>query len=229
MNIHPVDLSEGESHCEFINHTTEIGRPFAANASIHGVYGQMKPALLALITILLLAPAAAYGQSVSRIMRLARAESVFAEPNNETEMTNDRVPAAHAIAALKRLDKDVLIYRSLGDFEEDGRLARVPYEAFQNDLQQVTTEVEPLLSRLPQGRLKTEIRNALESYRDGEFWWQKIYQPRVVNVSALTSETSRTQSDTALLATVPYTVAIHWRQAGRYLKHAEEIVNGTKK
>jgi len=189
----------------------------------------MKPALLALITILFLVPAAAYGQSGSRVMRLARAESVFAEPNNETEMTNDRSPAAHAIAALKRLDNDVLTYRSLGDFEEDGRLARVPYEAFQNDLQEVTNEVEPLLSRLPQSRLKTEIRNALESYRDGEFWWQKIYQPRVVNVSALTSETSRTQSDTALLATAPYTVAIHWRQAGKYLKHAEEIVNGTKK
>jgi hypothetical protein len=78
--------------------------------------------------------------------------------------------------------------------------------------------------------LKTEISNALDSYRDGAFWWQKIDQPRVVRVSDLTAtDTSRTPSDTVFLSTVPYTVAIHWRQAGRYLKHAEELINGTKK
>src|SRR5207245_9316290 len=144
----PGRLSEGESHCEFINHTTEIGRPFAAqisahfaaNASFHGVDGQMKPALLALVTILLLVPTVAYGQSISRVMRLARAESVFTEPKTETEITNDRVPAAHAIAALKRMDKDVLLYCSLGDFEEDGRLAPVPYEPLQTDTEVVTTD-----------------------------------------------------------------------------------------
>ena len=35
----------------------------------------------------------------------------------------DQILAARAIAALKRLDKDVLVYRSLGDFEENGKLA----------------------------------------------------------------------------------------------------------
>ncbi len=133
--------------------------------------------------------------------------------------------AARAIAALKRLDRDVLVYRSLGDFEESGKLARVSFETFRNDLGEVTAEVEPLVSRLPPSRLKTEIRNALDSYRDGAFWWQKIDQPRVVHVSALAfSENTRTSSDTALLANVPYTVAIHWRQAEKYLKRAEEMM-----
>src|SRR5207247_10673218 len=108
---------------------------------------------------------------------------------------------------------DVLIYRSLGDFEENGKLARVTFEAFKNDLQEVICEVEPLLSRLPPSKLKIELTNALDSYRDGAFWWAKIYQPRVVNVSALAfAETTRTLSDQAFLATVPYAVAIHWRQ-----------------
>jgi hypothetical protein len=82
-----------------------------------------------------------------------------------------------------------------------------------------------MLSRLSQSRLKTEISNALDSYRDGAFWWQKIDQPRVVHVSALTAtDFNRTPSDTAFLSTVPYTVAIHWRQADRYLKRAEELM-----
>jgi hypothetical protein len=107
----------------------------------------------------------------------------------------------------------------------------VSCDAFKNDLHAVTAEVEPLLSRLPTSRVKTEIRNALDSYRDGVFWWQKIdqqiYQLRVVHVSALTfSEPTRTSSDAALLANVPYTVAIHWRQAERYLKRAEGMMSG---
>jgi hypothetical protein len=177
---------------------------------------------LALITALLVIPTAARGQSVARVI-LGEAESRVTELRTEDK---DQILTARAISALKRLDRDVLVYRSLGDFEESGKLAHVSFETFRNDLQEVTAEVEPLLSRLPQNRLKTEIRNALDSYRDGAFWWQKIDQPRVVHVSALAfSEHTRTSSDTALLANVPYTVAIHWRQAEKYLKRAEEMMN----
>ena len=173
------------------------------------------------LLILLVVGAAAYGQSVAR---------VETSPNLNTETNSDQVGAERAIAALKRLDRDVIICRSLAEFEADGKLARVSFQAFANDLQAVTTEVEPMLSRLPKSRLKAEIRNALDSYRDGAFWWEKIHQSRVVRVSALASlENTRTSSDTAFLATVPYTVAIHWRQANRYLKRAEEIINGTRK
>ena len=181
---------------------------------------------LALVAALFLIPTAAHGQMVARV-NLSRADSRITEVSageNEQNVT------ARAIAALKGLDRDVLVYRSLGDFEESGKLARVSFDVFKDDLQAVTEEVEPLLSGLPQSRLKTEIRNALDSYRDGAFWWQKIDQPRVVHVSALAfSESTRTSADTALLANVPYTVAIHWRQAEKYLKHAEELLNGTSK
>jgi hypothetical protein len=179
----------------------------------------MRPSSLALLILLLAASVSAHGQSIAR-----------ANPSrnliSHTETGNDQMLAARAISALKHLDRDVLVYRSLGDFEESGKLARVSFEAFRNDLGEVSAEVEPLLSRLPQSRLKTEIRNALDSYRDGAFWWQKIDQPRVVHVSALTfSEITRTSSDTALLANVPYTVAIHWRQAEKHLKRAEGMMN----
>ena len=185
------------------------------------------PSSLVLIALLFIAPTAAHSQTVAR-----------ANPSrnliSQTETGNDQMLAARAIAALKRLDRDVLVYRSLGDFEESGKLARVSCEVFKNDLQAVTEEVRLLLSRLRQSRLKTEIRNALDSYRDGAFWWQKIDpqidQPRVVHVSALAfSEHTRTSSETALLANVPYTVAIHWRQAEKYLKRAEGMMDGLQR
>jgi hypothetical protein len=170
------------------------------------------------LLILFFGSAVAFGQSVAR---LDRSESL----TSESESRDERVLAARTITALKRLDSEVILYRSLGDFETEGKLARVPFRQFANDLQLVTNEVEPMLSRMPQSRLKTEITNALYSYRDGVFWWEKIDQPRVVHISALTSTETRTSSDSAFLASVPYTVAIHWRQANRYLKRADELLN----
>jgi hypothetical protein len=154
------------------------------------------------------------GQSVTRL-----------ESPNLVAETEARDDPARALTLLKRLDEDVVVYRSLGDFEANGRLAQVPLAEFANDLQAVTQEIEPMLSRMPQGRLRTAITNALDSYRDGAFWWQKIDQPRVVHVSALTSRGTRSSSDSAFLASVPYTVAIHWRQANGYLKRAEELLD----
>jgi hypothetical protein len=183
---------------------------------------------LVLVIVLFLIPTAAYGQSLVRAKQFNGANIPIAQL--EAVAPEENPLAARSIAAVKRLEKDVLVYRSLGEFEANGRLARVSFEAFTDDLGKVTAEVEPILSRLPQGRLKTEISNALDSYRDGAFWWQKIDQPRVVHVSALTStDTNRTPSDTVFLSTVPYTVAIHWRQAGRYLKRAEAMMDGTRK
>ena len=187
----------------------------------------MKEPSLALLILLFLS-LAAYGQSVVRSQQFNSANVPIAQLENGVPEEN--ILAARSIDAVKRLERNVLVYRSLGEFEANGRLARVSFEAFTDDLGKVTAEVEPMLSRLPQGRLKTEISNALASYRDGAFWWQKIDQPRVVHVSSLTYTNSNpTPSDTAFLSTVPYTVAIHWRQAGRYLKRAEGLMNGTKK
>src|SRR5258706_7028533 len=175
---------------------------------------------LALLTSLFFAPVPAYAQSVARFQQLS------SPPVGIENEVSEEMLAARSMLSLKRLENDVLVYRSLGDFEANGKLARVSYQAFRNDLQEVTAEVEPVLSRLPQSRLKTELGNALASYRDGEFWWQQIDQPRVVNVSALAATgNSRAPSDRALLSTVPYTVAIHWRQANRYLRRAEQLMN----
>ncbi len=181
----------------------------------------MKRSSLALLTSLFLAPLAAYAQSVARVGQLSRRPDEI-----ENEGSEEVKLASRSMFALKRIEKDVLIYRSLGEFQANGKLARVSYEAFRNDLNEVTSEVEPMLSRLPHSKLKIELGNALASYREGEFWWRQIDQPRVVNLSSPPASTNgRKPSDTARLSTVPYTVATHWRQANRSLKRAAQLMN----
>jgi hypothetical protein len=173
---------------------------------------KMKQSSLALL-ILIFATAFAQGQTVTRAKRWAAVSN------------DDRFLAAQALSSMEQLESDVIVYRSLGDFEATGKLTRVSFETFQNDLCAASAEVEPILLRLPTGKVRTELANALASYRDGAFWWEKIYQPRVVNVSALSFDNTNTSSDISFLSTVPYTVAIHWRQAAKYLKQVKATMN----
>lgn len=139
----------------------------------------------------------------------------------------DQMLAARIIASLKALESEVIIYRSPGDFEVNGELARVPLAVFKRDLLGVSADAEIAISWLPQNMLKSEISNALHSFQDGAFWWEQIDQPRVAKVSELAArDFDRSASETALMTTVPYTVTINWRLAGKYLKRAEQLMNG---
>jgi hypothetical protein len=171
----------------------------------------MKIRLTYLLLILSVLPvcSAAHGQAVT-------GNRINVEPG-----TSD--PRARAIEALKSLQAEVIVYRSLADFEAGGRLARVPLLVFEARLREVSAELDPLLAQIPAEKSKLELTNALDSYRDGVFWWRQVDQPRVVNVSALAyAESNHTPADTAFLSSIPYTVAIHWRQAEKYLRRAEQ-------
>lgn len=172
--------------------------------------GMVRPSLALLI--LSLACACAQAQSFER----RDSNSLVIE-----EATADQVIASEAILLLKRLDDSVIVYRSRSEYEASGKLARVSFETFQRDLNQVSSEVQELAARLPDGPLKMEIRNALSSYRDGAYWWRKVYRPRVVNVSELRdADGDLTSSQVFFLLSLPYTVAVHWRQANKHLQRA---------
>ena len=192
----------------------------------------MKRILFALIFQLFIMQISTCGQFKGPLMserRLPPGENPISQMKNAAESGDDLVLAGRVIKALKRLDNDVLVYRSLSEFEASGKLSSVTFEVFKNDLQRVTAEVEPMLSQLRQSSLKIMIGNALASYRDGAFWWHKIHQPQVVNIAAMSfAETTRTPSDSFFASTTPYTVAIHWRQAAKYLRRAEELMNQKK-
>ena len=176
----------------------------------------MKRPSLALL-VLFIAGISVCGQSLAR--NNSNSETV-------TERSSNRASATQAISALKRLNVDVLTYRSLVEFEADGRLARVSIQKFESDLRDAALEMEPLMSQIPDGNLKIALANALESYRDGLYWWGQLDEPRVISISALAaSNRTGTAADNAFLSTIPYTVAIHWRQAARYLTRAEQLIN----
>jgi hypothetical protein len=190
----------------------------------------MKQILFSLLILSCLAQTFAYGQfkashPVISERQIPAAEASSSQVQKEPEPITDLV-LQRLVAALKRLEADVLVHRSLGDFEADGRLARVSIEVFRNDLQEVSAELESIICRLPQSKLKSAITNAMASYRDGEFWWRKIHEPRTVSVYAIgLAETTRTQSQAVFVSSIPYTVAIHWRQAAEYLKRAGDLLD----
>lgn len=173
----------------------------------------MKRLILAASILLLVFSAAAHGQSVARV-------------NARTNASTANDDAARAINSLKRLQQDVIVYRSLGEFEEGRKLARVPLRTFEAELTKVTGELEDILVRMPSGKLKIQITNSLACYRDGAFWWRQIDQPRVISVAELTfAERENTPANQALLSSIPYTVAVNWRLASRYLNQAERTLS----
>src|SRR5688572_13588104 len=108
------------------------------------------PSACAFLLVLFLAPES-FGQSKSPSAPLTDSLSDRPKVKVRTQVSE---PTAHAIALLKRLEENVLIYRSLGDFEDSGKLARVSFEVFQSDLEEALAEVEPILNALPESRGK---------------------------------------------------------------------------
>jgi hypothetical protein len=151
--------------------------------------------------------------------------AIVAEAQSVTRLTpaSAEQDSRRAIHQLKRLEQKVIVYRSLADFEDGRRLARVPLKTFEKELGEVTGEIELILDRMPSGRLKTQLANALACYRDGVFWWRQIDEPRVVDVSTLRYSENARPADKVLASSIPYTVAINWRQAQHYLAQAERL------
>src|ERR1043166_7527523 len=163
-----------------------------------------------------------YRLTISALMCLMLAGATTFGQSARRPLTTEATPAVRVIATLSSLDAEVIIYRSLGEFEAGRKLSRVPLATFAQHFAQACTEVTPLLNQMPAGKLKSNLSNALDSYRDGLFWWKQTDEPRVVNVASLSYMThDRTPADEAFHATVPYTVAIHWRHAHDYLTRAE--------
>src|SRR5260370_15430304 len=92
---------------------------------------------------------------------------------------DDSILPRRAVAALEQLKADVFVYRSYDEFESDSRLARVPLKTFTNKLNQVTAEVEPILSQLSDAKLRSYLSNSLYSYRGGALLWAKLDQKKV--------------------------------------------------
>ena len=159
-------------------------------------------------------------------MHAQTATSAVASPNlRSAARRHDANLAQRAVDSLEQLKAAVVVDSSYDTFERDGRLARVPLEAFVNKLNQVTAEVELIISQLSDAKLRSQLSNSLYSYRDGVFWWAKFGQQKVVTVANLRAGfTTATPAEGFLQSTAPYTVLVHWRQANKYLLRAQRLI-----
>ena len=138
---------------------------------------------------------------------------------------DDAVLASRAIKALRKLRADVIVYRSLDQFESDGRLAHVSFATFARKLDEVTAEIEPILSKLSDPKLRNHLTNSIQSYRDGAFWWSGLDQSKVVTVANLRKGfRTTTPAEAFLTATTLYTIAMNWRLADKYLMKSEKLI-----
>lgn len=129
--------------------------------------------------------------------------------------------AALLVAMLKTLDDEVNKYPSLAAFEERNAVAKVSYDKLSRDFESISPKAHQLLLSLPRNSLTYHLQNALNSYRDGLFWWQKTYRQKemVVSVNNWTEPAPRNPLgfDTG---TINYAVINTWRKAAKHISIA---------
>jgi hypothetical protein len=141
----------------------------------------------------------------------------------ETERARHIALAARALSALKSLDAQVNLHTSRARLEDEGgAVARVSFDRMANDFARVEPAVRRALHALPRNALHYHLQHALNSYRDGLFWWRKTRQhtQMVVHVNEL-SETDARDALGIEPEVVNYTVVGNWKSARRYILKAE--------
>lgn len=182
------------------------------------------------ILIFMIGAISVQAQTLRPDLNLAPLTSGAERKTSATEPKTDIALARQAVAALKRLERHVIVYESVADFESNRRIARVSFETFDADLADVTAELEPLLAKVSDRKLRTHLINALDSYRDGDYWWSKIEQRHVITIQRLSySGAVASSSDAFFVNTIPFTTVTHWRQAARFLRRAERLITPKSK
>jgi hypothetical protein len=146
----------------------------------------------------------------------------------EAERKVERALAESAFEALRQLESDVFVYRTRADFEEGGRLARVSFDSFGGRFARTAGHVRAMLAWLPETRLRAELRHALRSYADGQFWWARAHCARVVDAGGdCVSGAERWRLGAAYPETAAYAVAVNWRNASKHLERAAQLLGAT--
>jgi hypothetical protein len=126
------------------------------------------------------------------------------------------------VSVLQTLERDVNSYASLGEFEAHNRVAKVSFDQLSNDFKRASAACLPVLTSLPRNSLTYHLQNALNSYADGLFWWQKTYKRKeaVVSVQNWTEPPPRNPLGFDA-AGIDYAVVSNWRKAGRHIAIAQ--------
>jgi hypothetical protein len=147
----------------------------------------------------------------------------------QAERANDLKFGEQAAKKLQVLEQEVCDYISLGEFEEHGSLARVPFDQLSQDVANALPAVDRILRSLPRGPLFYALYHARNSYLDGLFWWRKTYRQKepVVSVNSF-AEADEMKSIGMDPKVVNYTVTINWRKAISHTREAVKIIEAAR-
>lgn len=177
---------------------------------------------------LLLAKAHLHAQWAQALIRFYLGSTDALTINTVSEIKRERLIdlklAERAVAILKTLDEEVNSYSSLSEFEEHNAVARVSFDRLSKDFEVGGGTVQRLLSSLPRNLLYYHLQNALNSYNDGLFWWEKTHARREASASVVSvNNWTEPPSQKPLgfdVGTINYTVVGNWRKAGKHIADA---------
>jgi hypothetical protein len=177
---------------------------------------------------LLLAKAQLHANWAEALVRFYRgntdALTVATVSEIESERSIDLKLAERVVMILKTLDEEVNSYSSVSEFEEHHAVARVSFDKLSNDFETIGGTAQQFLSSLPRNLLYYQLQNALNSYSDGLFWWEKTHTRReasaaVVSVNNWTEPASQKPLGFDV-ETINYTVIGNWRKARKHISNA---------
>src|SRR5262245_56692017 len=97
------------------------------------------------------------------LLLLTCAAAAAQSPAKRNWADSDRLaadPVSRAVLALKQLDREVVVYHSLGDFESAGKLTEVSLPKFQKDFEFAASEIARALAEISPGKLRSDLINA---------------------------------------------------------------------
>jgi hypothetical protein len=141
----------------------------------------------------------------------------------------DLILAERAVAALRKLAERVNSFSSVVEAEKGRAGASLSSKELSEEISVALLTVNSVLASLPRSPLYFMLRNALDSYRDGLFWWGKISQRREMTVSINSLVATDPLKVIGLDAgTVSRTTLDNWREALRYTERAEKAISALK-
>ena len=142
---------------------------------------------------------------------------------------DDLMLAEQAVGVLRKLGGRLNGHQLMAESDGARAGATVAFNQLSEEVDEALSSVDAALASLPRGPLYVLLHNARSSFRDGLFWWGKIYQRREMTVSVNSLVATDPLKVTGLDAgTVNRTVLGNWSAGVRYTEEAEKTLNALK-
>lgn len=134
---------------------------------------------------------------------------------------NDLLIAARVVATLKPLEGLVNTVPAYSDYQGRRASSGAGFDQLDREFGDALASAGALLYSLPRGPAFYCLSNAWRSFKDGQFWYQKVYQSKKLVVSAYGFEGDPLEDLRLDADQVSHTVAVNWKAAIKYSRLAE--------